>query len=176
MKKLTNQRVHILVFLLLLLIMVPANLSGGQPSADMQSDQSNSVEERRILDALRQERNELMARERLLNAREMELNSLQVEVDKKLNELRRMREEVEELVAQVNEEENARILNLSKMYEKMEPAKAAEVLATLKTELAVKILANMKQKSAGKILNNLDDAKAATLSVAFSKLRGATSK
>jgi flagellar motility protein MotE (MotC chaperone) len=176
MKKLTSQRVHIFVFLLLLVIMSPPSLSGGQPSADTQSDQNNSVEERRLLDALRQERNELMSRERLLKAREMELNSLQVEVDKKLNELRRMREEVEELVAQKNEEENARILNLSKMYEKMDPAKAAEVLATLKTGLAVNILANMKQKSAGKILNNLDDAKAATLSVAFSKIPGSASK
>jgi flagellar motility protein MotE (MotC chaperone) len=82
-----------------------------------------------------------------------------------------MREEVEELFAKKDTEENARILNLSKVYEKMDPAKAARVIATLETELAVDILANMKQKSAGKILNNLEGEKAATLSVAFSTLQ-----
>jgi len=138
---------------------------------EAETSQNSSVEERRILASLKEERATLAAREKLLNTREMGLKTLQTEVDKKLNELRRLREEVEKLVAQKDEEENARILNLSKVYEKMDPTKAASIIATLKTDLAVDILANMKQKSAGKILNNLEGEKAASLSVAFSKLK-----
>ena len=159
-----------LCFFFLLLFLIPPNLTGGEPADEADTKTISSVEERRILASLKEERAKLTAREKLLNAREMGLKTLQTEVDKMLNELRRLREEVEKLVAQKDEEENARILNLSKVYEKMDPTKAASIIATLKTNLAVDILANMKQKSAGKILNNLDGEKAASLSVAFSKL------
>lgn len=169
--KIILRQLRILLPLFALLVLLPQNLIGGEPPADEKNNVTASVEERRILLDLQQEKDKLTAQQKLLNAREMELKTLQSEVDKKLSELRRMREEVEKLVAQKEEEENARILDLSKVYEKMDPAKAATVLASLKTELAVDILANMKQKSAGKILNNMDGEKAATLSVAFAKLQ-----
>jgi flagellar motility protein MotE (MotC chaperone) len=157
--------------LLALFIIAPHNLAIGEVVASPDLEHSSSVEERRILSSLLEEKARIAAQKKLLDAKEMELKSLEVEVDKKLNELRRMREEVEELFAKKDTEENARILNLSKVYEKMDPVKAARVIATLETELAVDILANMKQKSAGKILNNLEGEKAATLSVAFSTLQ-----
>ena len=160
-----------LCFFLLSLFLLPQNLMAEESVDEAETSQNSSVEERRILASLKEERATLAAREKLLNTREMGLKTLQTEVDKKLNELRRLREEVEKLVAQKDEEENARILNLSKVYEKMDPTKAASIIATLKTDLAVDILANMKQKSAGKILNNLEGEKAASLSVAFSKLK-----
>ena len=160
-----------LCFFLLSLFLLPQNLMAEESVDEAETTQSSSVEERRILASLKEERANIAAREKLLNTREMGLKTLQTEVDKKLNELRRLREEVEKLVAQKDEEENARILNLSKVYEKMDPTKAASIIATLKTDLAVDILANMKQKSAGKILNNLEGEKAASLSVAFSKLK-----
>lgn len=154
-----------------MLALLPQNLTGGEPLTDEKNSVNASVEGRRLLMDLQQEKDKLATRDRLLNAREMELKTLQTEVDKNLNELRRLREEVEKLVARKDAEENARILNLSKVYEKMDPAKAAGIIATLKSDLAVDILVNMKQKSAGKILNNLEGEKAASLSVAFSKLK-----
>jgi flagellar motility protein MotE (MotC chaperone) len=168
MKKITTTG---LCFFFLSILLIPQILIGAEFADEGDTSQNSSVEERRILASLRDERAKLAAREKLLNAREMGLKTLQTEVDKKLNELRRLREEVEKLVAQKDEEENARILNLSKVYEKMDPSKAASIIATLETDLAVDILANMKQKSAGKVLNNLEGEKAASLSVAFSKLK-----
>lgn len=156
--------------LLAIFALAPQQIASGEMVAKPDLDRSSSVEERRILSSLLQEKAKIAAQQKHLDAREMELKTLQAEVDKKLDELRRTREEVEVLVAQKNAEENARILGLSKVYEKMDPAKAARVLTTLETELAVDILANMKQKSAGKILNNLEGEKAAALSVAFSTL------
>ena len=165
------KHLSILLPLLAIFAISPHNLASGEIVAKPDLEQSRSVEERRILSSLLEEKTKIAARKKLLDAREMELKTLQTEVDKKLNELKRMREEVKKLFAQKETEENARILNLSKVYEKMDPAKAARVIATLETELAVDILANMKQKSAGKILNNLEGEKAATLSVAFSTLQ-----
>ena len=170
MKNITKQ-LSILLPLLAFFAISPQNLAIGEMVVRPDLEQSSSVEERRILSSLLEEKTKIAAQKKHLDAREMELKTLQAEVDKKLNELRRMREEVKELFAQKETEEQARILNLSKVYEKMDPAKAARVIATLETELAVDILANMKQKSAGKILNNLEGEKAATLSVAFSTLQ-----
>jgi flagellar motility protein MotE (MotC chaperone) len=161
----------LLLPLLAVFVLTPHHIASGEMVAQPDLDQSGSVEERRILASLLEEKARVAAQKKLLDAREMELKTLQTEVDKKLDELKRLREEVEVLVAQKDAEENARILELSKMYEKMEPAKAARVLTTLETELAVEILANMKQKSAGKILNNIEGEKAAALSVAFSTLQ-----
>lgn len=169
MKNITKQ-LSILLPLLAFFVISPQNLAIGEMVVAPDLEHSSSVEERRILSSLLEEKTKIAAQKKHLDAREMELKTLQAEVDKKLNELRRMREEVKELFAQKETEEKARILNLSKVYEKMDPAKAARVIATLETELAVDILANMKQKSAGKILNNLEGEKAAALSVAFSTL------
>ena len=170
MKNITKQ-LSILLPLLAIFAISPQNLAIGEMIAKTDLEKSSSVEERRILVSLLEEKAKIAAQKKLLDAREMELKTLQTEVDKKLNELRSMREEVKELFAKKEKEESDRILNLSKVYEKMDPAKAARVIATLETDLAVDILANMKQKSAGKILNNLEGEKAATLSVAFSTLQ-----
>jgi flagellar motility protein MotE (MotC chaperone) len=161
----------ILLPLLTIFALSPQHIASGEMVTPPDLNHSDSVEERRILASLLEERAKIAEQKKQLDAREMGLKTLQTEVDKKLDELKKVRQEVEVLVAQKDAEEKARIQELSKMYEKMEPAKAAKVLTTLETELAVEILANMKQKSAGKILNNLEGEKAAALSVAFSTLQ-----
>jgi len=161
----------ILLPLLTIFVLLPQYIASGEIITQPDLEQSDSVEERRILASLLEERTKIAEQKKQLDVREMELKTLRAEVDKKLDELRQLREEVEILFSRKDAEENARILELSKMYEKMDPAKAASVIATLDTELAVDILANMRQKSAGKILNNLEGEKAAALSVAFSTLQ-----
>lgn len=147
--------------LLFIVSFFPCHSKAGEPG---------SVEERRILAALQEEKASLADQQQQLAAKELQLKTLEVEVDKKLSELGQLREETQKLLAQKEEKENARTRNLGKMYEKMDPSKAASVLVTLDTKLAVDILANMKQKSAGKILNSMEGEKAAALSVAFATL------
>lgn len=129
-----------------------------------------SVEERRILLSLQEERARLQERDRQLDQRELELKSLQAEVDKKLDELNVLRQQFEQLLAQRNDLETERLGELSLMYEKMDPAKAAAIVATLDEELAIGILAGMRKKSAGKLLNNMERKKAASLSRRFSNI------
>ena len=157
--------------LLTIFVLAPQYFASGETVVHPDLDHSDSVEERRIVASLLAERAKIAEQKKQLDAREMGLKTLQSEVDKKLDELKKLRQEVEVLVAQKDAEEKTRIQDLSMMYEKMEPAKAARVLTTLETKLAVDILANMRQRSAGKILNNLEGEKAAALSVAFSTLQ-----
>jgi flagellar motility protein MotE (MotC chaperone) len=100
----------------------------------------------------------------------MELKTLSREVDKKIEELKNARIEINALLEKQNELETEKAKALSKMYEKMEPEKAAALLANLEKDLAIAIIDGMSAKSAGKVLNNMDPAKAAVLSTSYSNL------
>jgi flagellar motility protein MotE (MotC chaperone) len=112
----------------------------------------------------------LRQKEELLQQKEMELKTLEREVDKKLDELRKAREEAAALLERKNEAESKRLRSLSAMYEKMAPGKAAALLASMEESLAVDILAGMKGKTAGRVLENMDRSMASRLSQAYSKL------
>lgn len=129
-----------------------------------------SVAERRILTELQEQRRTLQERERKLDERELELKTLQAEVDKKLGELRQRREELASMLAQKDAAEIQKAQELSKMYERMEPAVAARIIADLDQELAVAILEGMRAKSAGRILGSMDQAVAAKLTISYASL------
>ncbi|MEN8189990.1 MAG: hypothetical protein ABFS19_09110 [Thermodesulfobacteriota bacterium] len=134
----------------------------------------DSVEERRIYQTLQQEKEGLRLEKKLLEEKEKELKTLEAEVDKKLEQVnlkienvKKIKADIEALLTEKNIEEQKRIKELSKIYEKMTPAKAAITLASLDERLAADLLANMKVKSAARILDNLDKATAAKLSRTF---------
>ncbi len=130
----------------------------------------SSVEQRRVLQALQNERQNILKERKELASRKKELKRLEAEVDKKLDQLETTRLEIKKLLTQKNAREQKRIRDLSKMYAKMSPDKAAGIISTLDQKLAVSLLADMKTKAAAKILNNMDREKAASLSTAFSTL------
>lgn len=143
-----------------------------QPLDDGSSRETTirSVEERRLLAAIEEQRGRLREKEEILQQKEMELKTLEREVDKKLEELRKAREEATALLERQNEAENKRLRSLSAIYEKMAPDKAAALLVNMEESLAVDILAGMKGKTAGRVLESMERGKATSLSQAYSKL------
>jgi len=130
-----------------------------------------SVQERRIIVQLREQKLKNKQQAEELRKEKNELNLLRIEVDKKLDELRALRIEVAALLEVKNAKEQEKVLELSKMYNKMDPAKAASIISELDRELAIGILGGMKAKSAGKVLANLTGEKAAILSSAYATLK-----
>ena len=129
-----------------------------------------SVEERRLRIEIQQELAKVRAKEESLRQKEIELKSLQEEVDKKLNALTKVREQLDQQLAQKDEAQLKKIRELAKMYEKMDPAAAAEVLVNLDHDLAIGILGGIKSKAAGKILANMEKDQAARLSQNYANL------
>ena len=76
-----------------------------------------------------------------------------------------------ELLAEKNAEEVKKVKDLSKIYEKMDPLKAALALSGLQQQLAADLLANMKVKSAAKILDSLNKPQATEISKTFSTIQ-----
>lgn len=129
-----------------------------------------SVEERRLRIEIQQELAQVRAKAESLRQKEMELKSLQEEVDKKLNALSKVREQLDQQLAQKDEAQLQKVRELAKMYEKMDPATAAEVLANLDHDLAIGILGGIKSKAAGKILANMEKDQAVRLSKNYANL------
>jgi len=133
-------------------------------------EQFSSVEERRILAAIKERDERLSAREEQLQGRELELKTLEAEVDKKIAAMQRLRTELNDLLDQRDAEENARTEELSMIYERMNPQQAAVLISELETRMAVNLLLGIKKKTAGQIMDRLNAETAIRLSKAFTDL------
>jgi flagellar motility protein MotE (MotC chaperone) len=155
------------VLLLAALLASPAWSAG---NSTIHKQRFDNVEERRLWVQLQKRRKDLQEKEDRLHRREKELKTLQQEVEKKLSRLSEMRKKLEKLLASKEKAEQERIKDLSKMYQRMDPLKAARALNALEEDLAIGILSEMRSRSAGKILSNMKKQDAAHLTSIFSTL------
>ena len=154
-----------------ILVVVATGASPVQAQNDAVLDQeAENVEQRRIIALLQQQRDVLSKREAQLDEREKELKILQGEVEKKLARLEKARTVLEDLLNQKERIEGQRLADLSGIYQRMDPARAAAALDTMEQDLAIGILSQMRSKGAGEILNEMSKEKAAELSRAFTQL------
>ena len=165
---------HLLLYISLLLFLTLPRATllaeSAAPATDKEK-QYGSVEERRLMESIDQTTAASAAGEREnLESRKKELKRMEDEVDKKLDQLNKLRLETEKLLAEKDAAEQKRIQDLAKMYEKMSADKAAAIFGSIDRDLAIGILGKMKTKSAARILNNMDRDKAAKLTSAFSEL------
>lgn len=163
------------LFLILSLILLPQISHSSDP---ISSNDYGSVEERRIAHSILEERANLQIEREDIALRKKELKTLEdgvdkklTEIDDKLEELKKLQNKIELLLGEKSTIENKRIQELAGIYQKMEPAKAAQAITGLEEQLAADLLANMKVKSAAKILDQISKQKATELSTAFSTLQ-----
>lgn len=159
----------ILFCLLLLVSFIPPVAYAAADSLVDEGDIS-SVEERRILVSIEDEYAKLDEREGEIDSKEMQLKTLEAEVDKKLAAMQQLRTELLALLDRKDQEEGERIGELSLIYDKMTPQKAAVLIKELDEQLAVEVLLGVKKKVAGKILDSLDEPTATRLSKAFTEI------
>jgi flagellar motility protein MotE (MotC chaperone) len=138
----------------------------------------SSVEERRLYSMLQSERENLEEEKKVLALKEKELKTLEKEADKKLrllddklDQLKKVQRKIEELLAEKDVEEVKKVKDLSLIYAKMSPDRAALAMGAVDIQLAADLLANMKVKSAAKILDKMDKAKASQLSTTFTTIQ-----
>lgn len=152
--------------------------SPGAEEAEGGEPQFSSVEERRIFALVQEEREKMEEARSVLDIRENKLKTLEAsvdntidEIDSKLEELKQLHKKMEKLLAEKNDREKKRIKDLSLIYEKMAPGRAALAMTGMKPELATELLAGMKPKAAAKILDMLKKQKTSELSSVFTTLQ-----
>ncbi|MEA3469244.1 MAG: hypothetical protein U9R57_13605 [Thermodesulfobacteriota bacterium] len=162
----------------------PSSVTEVEDNKDQQEEIENkkinfgSVEERRLYTVLQNERDSLEEEKKVLALKEKELKTLKEEadkkielLDKKLTELQKVQAEIEKLLVEKDAEELKKVKDLSLIYAKMTPDRAALAMASLDGQLAADLLAYMKVKSAAKILDRMDKIKASQLSTTFTTIK-----
>ncbi len=86
-----------------------------------------------------------------LQAREHSLDITEANIDRKLEELRALKAEVETLLADYSEKEEAKIKSLVKIYENMKPKAAAQIFQEMDTQILLQVVERMKEKAVANI-------------------------
>lgn len=116
-----------------------------------------------LLEDLRRRREELDERERQAALREQLLLATEQRIDRKIADLRKIEEHVEKLVARHEEQQDARIANIVKVYETMKPKDAAPVFQRLALEIQADVATRMKDAKMAALLAEMSPESAEIL-------------
>lgn len=116
--------------------------------------------EKMILEKLAARRAELEAWSKDLEMKEELINASSKRLDKKLANLKQLKEQTETLLAQYKEQDDAKIRSLVKMYEAMKPASASAILEEMDMSIVLEIVDKMAEKKASLILSKMSPKKA----------------
>jgi flagellar motility protein MotE (MotC chaperone) len=111
---------------------------------------------------------ELNKKEEQLKQKEEYLSQMEQQVEGKLKELLAIQKEIQAFRAEREENQNAKVRSLAKIYGTMKPKEAAKLLENLEEQLVVEVISTMNATEAANILSNMDVKKAAKISQALS--------
>jgi len=134
---------------------------------------SYSPAEVELLQALAQRRDELDKRGEELDGREMMLKAAEQRIAEKIDDLKKMEKSIDDKLQQKDEENEAKIKNLVKIYEIMKPPEAARIFEQLDMPVLLDVVEHMKEAKAAPILANMKPEKAKALTLALADRRQA---
>lgn len=142
--------------------------SGGLAEATVRDPFDVSDEELELLQRLMERREALERRARNLDQRETLLAATEARIADKMGELKALQALIESLLVQHDEQEEARLASLVKIYESMKPKEAARIFDDLDMVVLLEVIGRMKERKSAPILAKMDPrrAKAITLELA----------
>ncbi|MCG8508814.1 MAG: hypothetical protein MI741_06255 [Rhodospirillales bacterium] len=142
----------------------PARLSVDDPTLLTQAEID-------LLQQLAERREVIEARERELAMREGLMQAAESRIDKKILELKTLQATVEELIANYDDQQTAKIGSLVKIYENMKPKDAARIFEQLDMDTLLLVAERMKERNLAAIMSDMDPGKARDVTVDLSKRR-----
>ena len=125
-----------------------------------------------LLQALSQRRRKLDDRARDVESREALLAAAETRIDEKLEELKRLRSVIEDLVSQYDAEEEAQLQSLVKIYETMKPKDAARIFEQLEMPVLLDVVERMNERKTAPILAEMVPSRAKEVTVELSNRSG----
>jgi flagellar motility protein MotE (MotC chaperone) len=105
-----------------------------------------------LLKNLSKRRQELEEWGQSMATKEATLKAAEVKLEKKLNDLKKFKTQVDEALVAYNQQEDARITNLVKIYENMKPKDAAKIFDGLDVPVLLQVIGKMKEAKTAPIL------------------------
>jgi flagellar motility protein MotE (MotC chaperone) len=144
-------------------VATPSSLGASAPAL--------TEEEIAVLQKLAARREALDARERELELRQNLLAAAEKRIDAKLAELKKVQGAVTGLIKKHDEEEEAKLRQLVKMYEIMKPKEAALIFEKLEMPVLLDVVERMREQKSGPIIAKMDPGKAEKLTAALADRR-----
>jgi len=121
-----------------------------------------------VLQSLSERREALRARAGELEMRENLLSATEKRIEQKIAELKKLEATIQAQLKQYDEQEEAKMKSLVKIYENMKPKDAARILEELDMEVLLEVAERMREAKMASILAqmNSETAKAITLQLA----------
>ncbi len=124
-----------------------------------------------LLQQLAERRQVLESREQELEIRTGLLAAAESRIDKKVEELRVLRETISGLIKTFDAQQDAKLLSLVKIYENMKPKEAARIFEELEMDTLLEVAERMKERKLAPIMAKMDPEKARDMTVELSRLR-----
>jgi flagellar motility protein MotE (MotC chaperone) len=121
------------------------------------------------LSALSERRAEIDRRADEVQQREVLLKATEQRINEKIAKLQALEKTIDERAKQRDDEEEARLKSLVKIYETMKPKDAARILDELELPVLLKVLERMKEAKSAPILASMEPAKAKQATVALAE-------
>ncbi len=118
-----------------------------------------------MFEDLSKRRQELDKLEKDLQVREALLKAADQELDRKFQELTKLKKEIEGLLQTQSEEEQGRIDSLVKIYEGMKPKDAARIFDTLDLDVLVAVVSKMSERKIAPVMAAMDPERARTITI-----------
>lgn len=138
---------------------------GGEWQDSSQSDLDSSSVKMELFQDLSERRKAIEEKEKQLAAREALLKAGERELDQKFRELTVLKKEIEGLLQQQSDEEQARIKSLVTIYENMKPKEAARVFDTLDMDVLVSIISRMAERKVSPVLAEMNPERARAVTI-----------
>jgi flagellar motility protein MotE (MotC chaperone) len=124
-----------------------------------------------VLQNLAKRRDELVVLEKGLEARERLLNVTEERLDNRIAELQLLRNSIEALVREYDEQEESELQSIVKIYETMKPKDAASILGELDMQILLGIMEAMKERKSASILAAMEPERAREVTTELARKR-----
>jgi flagellar motility protein MotE (MotC chaperone) len=127
--------------------------------------------EKDLLDNLMRRRQELEEWSKSIALKENVLNATEKKINRKLEELRTLKEDVQTILKEYEQKENAKVAKLVKIYENMRPKDAARIFDDMDNALLIELLNRMKEVKAAPILAGMKTDKVSYITARLMQYR-----
>lgn len=124
-----------------------------------------------LLQKLAERRVQIDARARELQTREALLAAAESRIDTKIEEFKALQATIESLLSTYDEQQDAKLLSLVKIYENMKPKDAARIFEDLEMDVLLQVAERMKERSLAPIMAKMNPEKAREVTVELNALR-----
>lgn len=138
-------------------------------SATLGSGDEFSSSKQEVLERLKERREELESREKVVKEREALLSATEIKLDEKLRELNLLKSQLNEILGEIDDDQEAQIQSLVTVYEKMKPKSAAQIFNNLEMDVLLDIVTRMKEQKSSAIISAMDVMRAQELTIELSR-------